>query len=126
MAPSATSTDFSASRFRNGCSIITPSPVPRLYRRGRALECSAAPNYGSQGAEKNLQIKHDRVILHVVQVYLRVQMHGALRAAVDLPPTSHTRGNIEALSLPRFVGLDHCRKLRPGTNQAHFSYQNVP
>src|SRR5579864_6467287 len=95
------------SRWRNGYNnLLSTRVIAGFYYTYAELKCALAADHGSERACQNLQIEQDGVVLQVVQIYFRVDVHGFFRSPVDLPPPRHSRRYVEALALPRLVALD--------------------
>src|SRR6187399_2111345 len=90
----------SAVRMEWGCGIVC---VCFMTSCDHTLVCSIATPHNHDRLEQNAQIEPEGVILDVVEILLRVQMHRLLAATIDLPPAGHAGQDTQPLPLPGLI-----------------------
>ena len=84
-----------------------------------------ATQHHPQGHDQYLQVEPDRIMLDIIQVFLGVQVHGFITAAVDLPPPGHALRHGKAFALPQVIFFNQLWHFRAGPYQAHFTLEYV-
>jgi hypothetical protein len=89
------------------------------------LEGAAPAHDSPHGLHQDLDVEPQRVVLHVVQVFLGVEVHGLVGAPVDLPPAGDALGYGKALALPQVVLFDQVGHLGTRPHQRHLAEEDV-
>jgi len=87
--------------------------------------CAFASYHDPNRADQYPDVEPDGIVLNIVEVVFRVQVHGPVAASVNLPPAGHTLRHGKPFSLPGLVILYQVGQFRPGTHQTHMSAQYI-
>src|SRR3990172_10395518 len=89
------------------------------------LEGTFSDDHNPYRADQYVDIQPDRIIFHVINIFLGMQVHHLFTAPVHLPPTGDARRNGKPPALPVFILLHQVGKLRARADQAHFTLDDI-
>lgn len=87
--------------------------------------CANASDNSADCSQQDGCIKEYAPALYVEEVVVKVVMNWQGACAADLPQSGNAREHRQARRSRVTVLFDNERHLRPGTNQAHITFQNV-
>src|SRR5439155_15309409 len=99
----------------------------RWYGAGIQVQarCNRAEN-NSKRAKHDDKVYPRPLVLYVVEVLVHVAMEWRPISMMDLPPARNAGPNTVAFQLPWLIKTDELRLLRPGSDQCHFTPNDVP
>src|SRR5262245_40637888 len=116
---------------------MMPRPSRRTFMAADSIRNGARPDargsaaafaaeYDDHGAQHDIEVEEQALVLHVHEVALEPLGKRGVAAAGDLLESGDPGFRLEPPQLPHVVPMHHAKLFGPGSHDAHLATQHVP